>query len=52
MNHERLSVVCSDVIQEIKQSPQQRMSAEGMDPNSMEAPALFLATPCAVIFGI
>ena len=28
---------CFTHLQEIKQSPQQRMSAEGMDPNSMEA---------------
>ena len=32
--HNRLETV---VEKEIKQSPQQRMSAEGMDPNSMEA---------------
>jgi hypothetical protein len=35
--HNRLETV---VEKEIKQSPQQRMSAEGMDPNSMEASGL------------
>ncbi|CAE7944373.1 NLRC3 [Symbiodinium sp. KB8] len=35
--HNRLETV---VEKEIKQSPQQRMSAEGMDPNSMEVLAI------------